>query len=101
LKNSDKITALSNLIIHFLSKLVVMKRIEQFIPDRRLDNLIEVLKDANIGGMSHYRIEGRGKIKPEEIYVRRGTMRYKPKFNPRTKAEVVVSYKKIEADYCF
>ena len=54
-----------------------MKKIELFIPDRRLDDVIEVLKDANIGGMSHYRIEGRGKIKPEEIYVGRGTMTYK------------------------
>lgn len=51
-----------------------MKKIELFIPDRRLDDVLEILKDANVGGMSTYRIEGRGKIKPEEIYVGRGTM---------------------------
>jgi nitrogen regulatory protein P-II 1 len=73
-----------------------MKKIELFIPDRRLDDVVEVLKDANIGGMSHYRIEGRGKIKPEEVSVGRGTMRYKPKFIPRTKVEVVVSDEKVE-----
>jgi nitrogen regulatory protein P-II 1 len=73
-----------------------MKKIELFIPDRRLDDVVEVLKDANIGGMSHYRIEGRGKIKPEEIYVGRGTMTYKPKFIPRTKVEVVVSDEEVE-----
>lgn len=73
-----------------------MKKIEQFIPYRRLDDVIEVLKDANIGGMSHYRIEGRGKIKPEEVYVGRGTMPYKPKIIPRTKVEIVVSDKKVE-----
>lgn len=61
-----------------------------------MDAVIEVLKDANIGGMSHYRIEGRGKIKPEEVYVGRGTMTNKPKFIPRTKVEVVVSDKKVE-----
>lgn len=75
---------------------MLMKKIELFIPDRRLDDVIEVLKVANIGGMSHYRIEGRGRIKPEEIYVGRGTMTYKPKFIPRTKVEVVVSDEKVE-----
>jgi nitrogen regulatory protein P-II 1 len=73
-----------------------MKKIELFIPDRRSDDVVEVLKDANIGGMSQYRIEGRGKIKPEEVYVGRGTMTYKPKFIPRTKVEVVVSDEKVE-----
>lgn len=37
-----------------------MKKMEQIIPDRRLDDVLEILKDANVGGMSHYRIEGRG-----------------------------------------
>ena len=73
-----------------------MKKMELFIPDRRLDDVIEVLKDANIGGISQYRIEGMGKIKPEEVYVGRGTMTYKPKFIPRIKVEVVVSDDKVE-----
>ncbi|MGB7662577.1 MAG: P-II family nitrogen regulator [Nitrososphaeraceae archaeon] len=73
-----------------------MKKIELFIPDRRLDDVTEILKDADVGGMSQYRIEGRGKVKPEEINVGRGTMTYKPKFIPRTKVEVVVSDKKVE-----
>lgn len=46
--------------------------------------------------MNQYRIEGMGRIKPEEVYVGRGTMRYKPKFIPRTKVEIVVSDEKIE-----
>lgn len=37
-----------------------------------------------------------GKIKPEEIYVGRGTMTYKPKFIPRTKVEEVVSDEKVD-----
>lgn len=73
-----------------------MKKMELFIPDRRLDDVLEILKDANVGGMSHYRIEGRGKIKPEEIFAGRGTMTYKPKFIPRTKVEVVVSDEKVD-----
>jgi nitrogen regulatory protein P-II 1 len=73
-----------------------MKKIELFIPDRRLDDVVDVLKDENVGGMSHYRIEGMGKIKPEEVYIGRGTATYKPKFIPRTKVEVVVSDEKVE-----
>lgn len=67
-----------------------MKKLELFIPDRMLDEVSEILKDANISGMSHYRIEGRGKVKAEAVSVGRGTMRYKPEFIPRTKVEVIV-----------
>ena len=44
-----------------------MKKLEIIIPHRRLDDVSEILKDANTGGMSHYRIEGRGKIKAEPV----------------------------------
>ena len=37
-----------------------MKKLEIIISHRRLDDVSEILKDANTGGMSHYRIEGRG-----------------------------------------
>lgn len=73
-----------------------MKKLELIIPDRRLDEVSEILKDANIGGMSHSRIEGKGKVKAEAVSVGRGTMRYKPEFVPRTKVEVVVSDEKVE-----
>ncbi|HET6730782.1 MAG TPA: P-II family nitrogen regulator [Nitrososphaeraceae archaeon] len=73
-----------------------MKKLELFIPDRTLDEVSDILKDANVGGMSHYRIEGRGRVKPEAIYIGRGTKRYKPEFIPRTKVEVVVSDEKAE-----
>jgi len=73
-----------------------MKKLELIIPDRRLDDVSEILKDANIGGMSHSRIEGKGKVKAEAVSVGRGTMRYKPEFVPRTKVEVVVSDEKVE-----
>ena len=73
-----------------------MKKLELIIPDRRLDEVSEILKDANIGGMSHSRIEGKGRVKAEAVSVGRGTMRYKPEFVPRTKVEVVVSDEKVE-----
>lgn len=73
-----------------------MKKLELIIPDRRLDEVSEILKDANIGGMSHSRIEGKGRVKAEAVSVGRGTMRYKPEFVPRTKVEVVVGDEKVE-----
>jgi hypothetical protein len=37
-----------------------MKHIEIIIPDRKLKCANEVIRDANTGGMSYYRIERRG-----------------------------------------
>ena len=73
-----------------------MKRMEIIIPNRRLYDVSQILKDANTGGMSCYRIEGRGKVKAEAVSVGRGTMRYKPEFIPRTKVEVVVKDEQVE-----
>jgi nitrogen regulatory protein P-II 1 len=73
-----------------------MKKMEIIIPNRRLHDVSEILKDANAGGMSCYRIEGRGKIKAEAVSVGRGTMHYKPEFIPRTKVEVVVKDEQVE-----
>ena len=73
-----------------------MKRIEIIIPHRRLDDVSEILKDANTGGMSHYRIEGRGKVKAEPVEAARGTARFTPEFIPRTKVEVIVKDEQVE-----
>lgn len=73
-----------------------MKKLEIIIPHRKLDDVSEILKDANTGGMSHYRIEGRGKIKAEPVAAARGTMRYYPEFIPRTKVEVIVKDEQVE-----
>jgi nitrogen regulatory protein P-II 1 len=73
-----------------------MKKLEIIIPHRRLDDVSEILKDANTGGMSHYRIEGRGKIKAEPVAAARGTTRYNPEFIPRTKVEVIVKDDQVE-----
>ena len=75
---------------------VIMKKLEIIIPDRRLQDISEILKDANTGGMSYYRIEGRGKIKAEAVAVGRGTMHYRPEFIPRIKIEVVVKDEQVE-----
>jgi nitrogen regulatory protein PII len=38
-----------------------MKKLEIIIPHRKLNDVSEFLRSANTGGMSHYKIEGRGK----------------------------------------
>ena len=59
-----------------------MKKLEIIIPHRRLDDVSEILKSANTGGMSHYKIEGRGKVRAEPVEVARGTASYTPEFIP-------------------
>ena len=48
-----------------------MKKIEIIIPDRELHTVSEIFKDNNIGGMNHYRIEGKGKTKAEPVSIGR------------------------------
>ena len=67
-----------------------MKKLEIVIPDRMLNDVNNTLKEAHVGGMSYYRMEGRGKTKAASVAVGRGTQRYTPEFIPRLKVEVVV-----------
>src|SRR5215210_6319858 len=73
-----------------------MKKIEIIVPDRELDTVSGILKDNNIGGMNHYRIQGKGNIKAEPVSIGRGTMQYTPEFIPRTKIETVVKDELVE-----
>jgi len=73
-----------------------MKKIEVIIPDRELHTVSGILKDNSIGGMSYYRVEGKGKTKPEPVSIGRGTMQYTPEFIPRTKIEIVVKDELVE-----
>jgi nitrogen regulatory protein P-II 1 len=74
-----------------------MKKLEIIIPHRRLDDVGEILKSTNTGGMSHYGVEGRGKVKAEAVSVGRGTMKYTPEYRPRTKVEVIVKDGQVES----
>ena len=67
-----------------------MKQIQIVIPDRALKDVDEILREAQVGGMTHYRVEGRGTTKAEAVAVGRGTMRYTPEYVLSTKVEVVV-----------
>ena len=67
-----------------------MKRIEIIIPHRMLADAHGILKEVNVGGMSHYRIEGSGRVKSQPVTAARGTSQTQPEYIPRTKVEVVV-----------
>lgn len=60
-----------------------MKLINIIVPDRQLHYVNRILREADVGGMSYYRIEGRSKAKATE-------------FIPKYKIEVVVSDDKVE-----
>ncbi len=67
-----------------------MNKLEVIIPDRRLNELNNILKEAHVGGLSHYRIECRGRFEPSYVSARRGTQHYTPEFIPRLNVEVVI-----------
>jgi nitrogen regulatory protein P-II 1 len=76
--------------------LLIMKKLEIIIPDRRLNEVNNILKEAHVGGLSYYRIEGRGRFKPSSVSVGRGTQHYTPEFIPRIKMEVVIKDEQAE-----
>src|SRR6185437_6170895 len=74
-----------------------MKKLEIIVPDRELQTVSETLKDNDVHGMIHYRVEGKGKTKAESVSVGRGTMKYTPEYIPRTKIETTVKDEVVEA----
>jgi nitrogen regulatory protein PII len=66
-------------------------RLEIIIPDRELKDANEVIRDANTGGMSCYRIEGRDGIKAKYAS---GT--HFLEIIPRIKIEVVVKDEQVK-----
>jgi len=44
-----------------------MKKIEIIVPDKLFNDVNRIVKDAQVGGMTFYRIEGRGKIKQNQL----------------------------------
>ena len=73
-----------------------MKRIEIIIPDSKLEDAHEILKDVNHGGMSYYMVQGSGRIKAEQIIVGRGTTQTQPEYIERAKVDVVVKDHQVE-----
>ena len=55
-----------------------------------------ILKEVNVGGISHYRIEGSGRVKPQPVTAQRGTSQTQPEYIPRTKVEVVVKDEQVQ-----
>lgn len=73
-----------------------MKRIEIIIPDSKLRDAHEILKNVNGGGMSFFTVEGSGRIKAESIVVGRGTTQTQPEYISRTKVDVIVKDHQVE-----
>lgn len=74
-----------------------MKKLEMIVPDRRLDDINRILREANVGGLSYSHVEGRGKGKAQEISVGRGVTHFTPQFITRLKIEVKVRDDEVDA----
>ncbi|MGZ5470773.1 MAG: P-II family nitrogen regulator [Nitrososphaeraceae archaeon] len=59
-----------------------MKKLEVIIPDKASNEVNNILAQAHVGGVSHYRIDGRGRN--TSIFI------------PETKVEVVVKDEQVE-----
>lgn len=73
-----------------------MKKIEIIVPDRLFNDVNRIIKDTHEGGMTFYRVEGRGKIKAKPVAIDRGTRDFTPEFIPRIKMEVVVQDNQVD-----
>jgi nitrogen regulatory protein P-II 1 len=67
-----------------------MKKIEIIVPDRLFNDVNRIIKHTHTGGMTFFRVEGRGRIKAKPVAIDRGTRHFTPEFIPRIKMEVVV-----------
>ena len=73
-----------------------MKKIEIITPNGRLKDVHNVLMDLNVGGMSHFGIEGSGRVKVDPVGAATHPTQAPPEYIMRHKVEVVVRDKQVE-----
>jgi nitrogen regulatory protein PII len=73
-----------------------MKKIEIITPNGRLKDVHNVLMDLNVGGMSHFGIEGSGRVKVDPVVAATHPTQAPPEYIMRHKVEVVVKDKQVE-----
>jgi nitrogen regulatory protein PII len=73
-----------------------MKKIEIILPHGMLPDVHSVLKDLNVGGMSHYEIEGSGRVKEDPVVAATHPRQTPPEYIGRTKVEVVIKNEQAE-----
>jgi nitrogen regulatory protein P-II 1 len=76
--------------------IVSMKKLEIITPNGRLSEVQEALKEMNVGGMSHYGIEGSGRVKVDPVVSATHPTRVLPEYIMRRKVEVVVKDSQVE-----
>lgn len=78
-----------------------MKKVEIITPNGHLTDIHNVLTELNVGGMSHYGIEGTGRLKVEPIVGAEHPTPsrpefFRPEYLMRHKVEVVVKDAQVE-----
>ncbi len=67
-----------------------MKRIEAIVPQGRLRQTFDGLKQLGLGGYTYYEAKGRGEAPITSVHTGRGTTRYTPAFNVNAVIVLVV-----------
>lgn len=73
-----------------------MKKVEIITPNGHLQEVHKILGELSVGGMSHYQIEGTGKIKVNPIVAGTHPGQTAPDYILRQKVEVVVKDAQVE-----
>lgn len=73
-----------------------MKKVEIITPNGRLKEVHNALMDLNVGGMSHYGIEGSGRIKVDPVVAATHPTEAQPEYIMRHKVEVVIKDEQVE-----
>ncbi len=79
-----------------------MKKVEIITPNGRLSDVHNILKELNVGGMSHYGIEGSGRVKADPLVAAthpedaRGFRQAPPEYLLRHKVEVIIKDDQLE-----
>ena len=74
-----------------------MKRIEAIIRSDKLNNVVEVLRKENVGGLSVYKTRGRGAGERPLVRGSRGTTQYTADFNSCETVMTVVDDSQVDS----
>lgn len=73
-----------------MEKSTSLKMVEAIIRKEQFPDVDNAVKEAGIGGLTFYDVEGRGRAKGPEMVSGRGASTYYPEFIERLKLEILV-----------
>jgi nitrogen regulatory protein P-II 1 len=73
-----------------------LKKVEAVVRKEKFPDIDNALKEAGIGGLTFFDVEGRGRAKGMEMISGRGAATYTREYAERTKLEIIVKESKVK-----